>query len=537
MPSLGVSSPDSGPPRQTAASFFGLPVFPRYGLHGVDASWGNVRLEHFADPTIWLAGRALIDGPVVSLLGGLLHFVVAVGVTVHILINKRDVPAAIGWIGMAWLAPIVGALLYLGFGINRVRRRARRLMGSARSLDARSTGDASSADPIERLKVAIGNITGQEMATGEVAEILDSGDHGYPQMLAAIDGAKSSIRLATYIFRNDELGRQFIAALAAGQSPRGQDARADRRLRRRVSALAGLSPAAPARRSGRALPAFAPAMENAVSGPAPAQENACRRRRDGVRRRAQHRRRKPGRRRGRNRRCAIAISVVEGTIVRQIEQQFDDDWLFTTGEAPIDFHDPKPAASAADAEARVIVSGPDQETDQLVLVLLSAINAARRSDQDRHALFPARRATPDGAAIGGAARAWRCTSSCPAQIITGWSRGPPKPIFGPVACLGMQGMAQPAAVRPRQADDDRWRVEPDRQRQLGHAEPAPELRIDGGVLRSWPSRGGGRPHRRPLRSTHNARGNRPKTIPFKASRCGGEARPCPIYEAMTVRSR
>jgi cardiolipin synthase len=335
-------------------------------------------LEHFADPTIWLAGRALIDGPVVSLLGGLLHFVVAVGVTVHILINKRDVPAAIGWIGMAWLAPIVGALLYLGFGINRVRRRARRLMGSARSLDARSTGDASSADPIERLKVAIGNITGHEMSMGAVAEILDSGDHGYPQMLAAIDGAKSSIRLSTFIFRNDELGRQFIAALA----------RANRRgvkTRVLIDGFGGgflLSPAYHRlRRQGvpvarflhSTLPWKMPFLdlrlhkkclvvdgETAfVGGLNIGAENLV-----------------AARPKSPVRDCHFRLA---GPILRQIEQQFDDDWLFTTREAPIDFHDPKPAASPAEAEARVIVSGPDQETDKLVLVLLSAINAARRS--------------------------------------------------------------------------------------------------------------------------------------------------------------
>ena len=60
----------------------------------------------------------------------MLHFAFAAAVTVHALMNKRDVPAAIGWIGMAWLAPIAGALLYVGFGVNRVKRRARLLKGA-----------------------------------------------------------------------------------------------------------------------------------------------------------------------------------------------------------------------------------------------------------------------------------------------------------------------------------------------------------------------------------------------------------------------
>lgn len=52
-----------------------------------------------------------------ALVVGVLHFVIAGAVTVHTLISKRDGPAAIGWIGMAWLAPVSGALLYVGFGI------------------------------------------------------------------------------------------------------------------------------------------------------------------------------------------------------------------------------------------------------------------------------------------------------------------------------------------------------------------------------------------------------------------------------------
>ena len=81
-----------------------------------------------------------------------LHFAFAGAVTVHALMNKRDVPAAIGWIGMAWLAPIAGALLYLGFGVNRVKRRARLLKRSpdeapraATSASARAARCAPSA--------------------------------------------------------------------------------------------------------------------------------------------------------------------------------------------------------------------------------------------------------------------------------------------------------------------------------------------------------------------------------------------------------
>jgi len=58
---------------------------------------------------------ALLNGR--ALLTGGLHFIIAGIVTSHVLITKRDAPAAIGWIGLAWLSPVLGALLYVGFGI------------------------------------------------------------------------------------------------------------------------------------------------------------------------------------------------------------------------------------------------------------------------------------------------------------------------------------------------------------------------------------------------------------------------------------
>ena len=48
-------------------------------------------------------------------------------VTVHILLHKDDVPSAIGWMGLVWLAPVIGSVAYILLGINRIRRKASRL--------------------------------------------------------------------------------------------------------------------------------------------------------------------------------------------------------------------------------------------------------------------------------------------------------------------------------------------------------------------------------------------------------------------------
>ena len=55
------------------------------------------------------------------------HIVIAGGVTVHVLLNKRNVGTSISWMGIAWLSPFIGGLLYYAFGVNRVKRRRMRL--------------------------------------------------------------------------------------------------------------------------------------------------------------------------------------------------------------------------------------------------------------------------------------------------------------------------------------------------------------------------------------------------------------------------
>jgi cardiolipin synthase len=56
-----------------------------------------------------------------------MDFVVCLVASGHVLLFKRDTRAAIGWIGLIWLSPILGATLYLLLGINRIHRRARTL--------------------------------------------------------------------------------------------------------------------------------------------------------------------------------------------------------------------------------------------------------------------------------------------------------------------------------------------------------------------------------------------------------------------------
>jgi cardiolipin synthase len=167
-------------------------------------------------------------GPIITIA----HVVFALSVTIHAALRKRNVRSAIGWIGLAWLSPFIGAPLYLLLGINRIQRAG----ASIGLLDF--WGDESAPhSPHPRESVAaighahfvgldrlVGTITGRPLTAGNKVEALSDGDQAYPAMLDAIAGAQRSIALSTYIFDDDAAGRAFIDALAAAHD-RGVEVR------------------------------------------------------------------------------------------------------------------------------------------------------------------------------------------------------------------------------------------------------------------------------------------------------------------------
>lgn len=143
---------------------------------------------------------------------------------VHLVLRKRDVRAAVGWMGLIWLVPVVGVILYYLLGINRIRRKARSLRGERAGYDAWvAEGRPSGAELEAQLGpaaksvaelVPLGDrVTGRPLLAGNAVTPLVDGDEAYPAMLEAIAGAGESITLLTYIFGNDGVGRRFLEAL------------------------------------------------------------------------------------------------------------------------------------------------------------------------------------------------------------------------------------------------------------------------------------------------------------------------------------
>jgi cardiolipin synthase A/B len=155
------------------------------------------------------------------------YFAGAAWVTVDAVLRKRQVPTVIGWVGLAWLAPILGALAYLLFGINRIRR-------SAQALDLkRDSGAQPAAEAGSAFAVAPGafaarhpaftglarlgeQVAGNPLLDGHRIVPLQDGDAAYPAMLAAIDAAEASVTLVSYIFDND-FGRAGVPRRAGAR--------------------------------------------------------------------------------------------------------------------------------------------------------------------------------------------------------------------------------------------------------------------------------------------------------------------------------
>ncbi|MDE2463383.1 MAG: PLDc N-terminal domain-containing protein [Alphaproteobacteria bacterium] len=146
----------------------------------------------------------------------LVYFALAIVVSAHVLLRKADVRAALGWIGITWLVPLAGGLLYYLFGINRVTRRALRLhrLEQEPVSEAGAAGRPRVPDLVADLAAIGGRLNTSPLTAGNRIQLLHGGDEAYPAMLEAISAARRSIALTSYIFRDDRTGRQFTDALA-----------------------------------------------------------------------------------------------------------------------------------------------------------------------------------------------------------------------------------------------------------------------------------------------------------------------------------
>ena len=155
------------------------------------------------------------------LLVGMGHFISAVSASVHIVLTKEDSKAATAWVGLVWLSPVFGVILYFILGINRIHRKAVATRPPSHIYEQRSSLTYSSPPTPDRLPCLAhlgGQLTGRPLTAGNQVTPLQNGDEAYPQMLQAIRDAQTSVALSSYIFDNDTAGSEFLCALAEARS-------------------------------------------------------------------------------------------------------------------------------------------------------------------------------------------------------------------------------------------------------------------------------------------------------------------------------
>lgn len=288
----------------------------------------------------------------------------------HALLKKRDPRAAFGWISVCWLLPLVGTLLYLLFGINRVENRGLKLRGlSEARTENVPTHDQSL--PLTQLQRLGGAVSGMPLVVGNDIRPLLESDQAYRLMLEAINAATKHVWMASYILDVSGWCRRFVEALLAAE---------DRGVQVRVL-VDGFGeyysfprPVSFLRRRGIRAGRFLPPRLFPLSLSVNLRNHRKLLIVDGgiaftggmnvSNRYLKHDRRRFMR---------DLHFRITGPVVAQLAAAFRRDWYFATSEklSP----GAAPVASGG-ARCRVISDGPDEDIDKLLLLLVSAIAAA-----------------------------------------------------------------------------------------------------------------------------------------------------------------
>lgn len=147
--------------------------------------------------------------------------IVIVGFAVgHVLLRQRDSRIAAFWAVIIASVPLLGAVWYAMFGINRIERRGKKYR-AAMELEKVAAGEACPVNPWEaapelqelhNLTASLGHLSRFGFTTGNHVTPLHS-EEATLAMLGAIKSARRSISLCSYIFEAKGIGTEFVNEL------------------------------------------------------------------------------------------------------------------------------------------------------------------------------------------------------------------------------------------------------------------------------------------------------------------------------------
>jgi cardiolipin synthase A/B len=307
----------------------------------------------------------------------------------HALLYKRDHRAAAMWVGLIWLVPMVGAVLYFILGVNRIKRQAILLLGDLEHFRARQSVNECSLEQLAEqlpekcrhlssLACCVDKVLKRPLLPGNRVRMLVNGDAAYPAMLEAIANARRSVALSTYIFDRDAAGLAFARAL-------GEAARRGVEVRVLIDAtgtryswpsILGVLKRERVRyalflRTFPLVRLFEMNLRNhrkilVVDGQIGFTGGLNIRAGHWIGRQPSH--------------PVLDLHFhIEGPVVAHLQEVFADDWFFTTKEALRGEAWFPPLEPCGPVIARGISDGPDEDFEKLRWTILAALAAARSS--------------------------------------------------------------------------------------------------------------------------------------------------------------
>lgn len=172
----------------------------------------------------------MFQHPITLALPTALHILAFTLVTLHSLQRQRNASSTLLWIFVAWSFPVVGPLIYLCFGVDRVHDRGfEKYLAGQRLLNARATTQKTAPFAYWHNPTTIPHASDLQRSMNRVLDALlpehpahpdnaiqpfTSGAEAYPKMLAAIRSAKKHIHLQSFIISTDSISREFMDTLA-----------------------------------------------------------------------------------------------------------------------------------------------------------------------------------------------------------------------------------------------------------------------------------------------------------------------------------
>lgn len=325
-----------------------------------------------------------ISGHLVSFLATLFYFLLSAGCAVHILLNKEDIKGSISWLGIVFLSPFIGSVLYLFLGINRVRRKAVKLRRKGSILEKYSKKELEAFFenlPLHSKQFIVygHSVYSQSFSAGNSVKPLLNGTQAYPAMIECIKNAKKEVLVQSYIFNSDDETDKFIeafkSAIGNGASVKvlvdgiGTLDFFRRSIEKKLKPVKGLE-------YGVFLPPQIPIalpfvnMRNhrkimIIDGSTAffggmnlsKYNTLINDKKKGV--------------------LDITFKI-QGPVIDQLSQVFEEDWEFTTGTAMQSCSKDLPNVEAGRIPARVIPDGPDSERRKIELLVHGTINAATK---------------------------------------------------------------------------------------------------------------------------------------------------------------